>query len=127
MSYCRGSSDNQRSDVYCWGGLSSYNTHVCYYRPKDLEGMPQRPERLSPDTSNEEWDKFEDEDDRVFDLQIKYIAEHGREPSGLPLDGKMYVDETREEFKATLLMLQDVGYHIPQNVFDRIEREMKNE
>lgn len=47
-----------------------------------------------------------------------------REPIGLAYDGQSFLDETPEDFLATLTMLKEAGYTFP---FERIRERLRGE
>lgn len=110
MSYCRWSSDNWDSDVYCYEDVSGgYTTHVAGNRitspvtPLDMANI---------DTS--------------YKQQAKDLKDCTRGDIGLPYDGESYNDSTLEEFRDRLLLLKQAGYHVPDFVFETIEDEIKD-
>lgn len=109
MSYCRFSSDDFTSDVYCFPDIrGGYTTIVAHKRR-----VPGR---------NDRFDDYmaglidETEYERLHELAYEAIA--------LPHAGGSFNDSTLESFKRRLLMLRELGYRVPQSALDRIEREL---
>lgn len=115
MSYCRSSSDNWKSDVYCYGSGDGYITHVSNCRLSTP--APELPEL----------DDDEEEDDAywtLFNKQIQHVNTVEKVEIGLPHDDATFCDKTLTGFRSTLRYLRQLGYRIPQQAFDRIEREL---
>ncbi len=116
MSYCRFSTDDFQCDVYCYEDVSGgWTTHVAGRRtifPGPL------PEPLAPDDWTAE--AFLARHRTVTEMFDR--AKH--ETIGLAHDGADFRDGTLEEFRATLVMLRDAGYRVPEYVFDVIDEEM---
>lgn len=115
MSYCRFSSDDFQSNVYVYEHVhGGYFTHVA--SRKLISDIP----KLSP-PSDKSLDNFV-ESYRAQSAAIK-VAEFA--PIGLPYDDENFVDDTLPELLNRLTMLKEVGYHIPQEAFDRIKAEIE--
>ena len=116
MSYCRWSSDNFKCDVYCYEDvMGGYTTHVANSKP--VGDLPEMPSINMP---KEEWKNKYKEYREAFDKVEN-------EKIGLRHDGETFNDETLEDFLDRLLYLKEVGYHIPDYVFDDIREEIKEE
>lgn len=115
MSYCRWSSDNWRSDVYCYESDQGYMTHVASNRV--VGDIPPWPtfETLKSDVS---------EYMRQYQAMMDFLDTAERAPIGLPHDGESFCDSTPEDFLQTLTMLQEAGYNVPQYAFDTVREEI---
>lgn len=118
MTYCRWSSDNWKSDVYCYEDVSGgWTTHVAGRRR--VGEIPD--------------DRFKDFVDKKIGID-EYMRLHNEHMDamsaselvdiGLRHDGAHFNDSTLEQFRDRLIMLRDVGYHVPAYVFDEIAEEM---
>ena len=121
MSYCRWSSDNWRSDVYCYENVSgAWTTHVAKGRYR--EPIPQEPDLglfdngLSPD----EWMKR-------HQTVMDYLETCGTDPIGLPHDGETFDDENAEAMLERLKMLRGAGYRVPEYVFETLQAEIRED
>lgn len=118
MSYCRWSSENFQCDLYCYQSNEGYVTHVAARRHAVL-----------PTASLEEIVMAEPS--RMAALLDQYNAwsraDHDMVPIGLGYDGRTFTDDTLEEFLATVTILRQTGYRVPDYVFDAIKEEMKDD
>lgn len=139
MSYCRFSSDNWKSDIYCYEGGSHFVTHVASSK-RALPAIPDIPFRWVP-KFGATWN--------IGERKAKYPSElHRRaswfcmriwslwhclhmlsvrivplKPIGLPHDGESFSDETASECADRLESLRAIGYHVPQHAIDRLWEE----
>lgn len=58
---------------------------------------------------------------------MAWLDKATREPIGLAYDGESFHDRDLTSFLATVTMLREAGYNIPQFVFDSIKEEMAEE
>lgn len=122
MSYCRWSSDNWKSDVYCYADVDgTWTTHVASRRR--VGHIPEHPS----------WgDPIDDEWMHQANAHHDAVAASELVPIGLPHDGKTFKDGSPGACWATLVMLKAAGYHVPQYALDALyeearEREPENE
>lgn len=118
MSYCRWSCDSWKSDVYCYFDGTHYVTHVA--RQRVTSPIPPVPD-LNTDVVDDEA------------TMARWMAAHSaqqdalehatRTPIGGPHDGQAFYAATLGEFRALLLRLRGLDYHIPQYALDRIDAE----
>lgn len=109
MSYARFSSDDWRSDVYCYESNSGFELNIATNRYEDLDSVPRV-----------DWDNFQES----YVSQMNAIKNRNHVPIGLPFDGEHYTFGTLEELRDKLLELREVGYNVPQFALDSIEEEM---
>jgi hypothetical protein len=118
MSYCRWSSDNWRSDVYCYACVDgTWTTHVAA-------------NRIAGDLPPSLWDdffaekisakEFADSERQRHDI----IAKAERNPIGLPHDGETFRDAGPAAMKATLLYLRGLGYQVPDFALMALDEEI---
>lgn len=110
MSICRWSSNGGQCDVYSYecehGG---FQTSVAEFR---------RPKRL-PDI---EYDSLESVQVSMKKLKAAQEAPDNQPiPIGGSLDGKHFSDETPEGLMATMRMIADHGYIVPEFVFEAVQ------
>ena len=46
---------------------------------------------------------------------------------GLVHDGETFMETSLSDFMEQMIYLRDIGYHIPDFVFERIEKELKDD
>lgn len=116
MSYCRWSSDNWKCDLYCYEDVNGgWSTHVAGNRI--VGEVPPVDMRLLIEGDAENW-------------QIQYRNQHAfldkckREPITLPHAGESFNDATLESFRNRVSTLKELGYHVPDFVFDEIDEEI---
>lgn len=113
MSYCRWSSDNWMCDVYAYESVEGYVTHVaCNKRTGFITPLDySTSERLT----------------KTYTQQMKDLKNTQFELLNLPYDGETLTDDTLEDFKDTMTGLKNVGYNIPDFVFEIIDEELSQE
>lgn len=144
MSYCRWSSDNFRSDVHVYENVSGYwTTHVAERR-RLIPPIPEFPHRWMPSFGGEYsrherrvvyrscvaricaamfftivagWNRLHDATLRIIPLR----------PLNLPHDGETFNDPSPEECAKTLILLRNLGYHVPQYAIEALRTEAKEE
>jgi hypothetical protein len=118
MSYCRWSSDDYQSDLYCYEDASGgWTTHVAGNR---MVGRPP----------HEDWTLLGKGDEAAAEFWVQHTAqmawletaEHA--PIGLAHDGETFGDPTLEAFRERLLMLRQAGYRFPDYVLEAVDAEM---
>lgn len=140
MSYCRFSSDNWKSDIYCYEHCyGGFITHVAGNR-RAFPAIPDIPLGWVP-RFGAVWSKS--------DLKVAYPSKwhhHASKfcldiwciwhslhmwsvgivplkPIGLPHDGESFSDETPDECADRMESLRLMGYHVPQHAIDRLREE----
>ena len=116
MSYCRWSSQNWTSELYCFEGADSFVTHIAMN--KIVGDVPEEPNILN--TPFREWEAA-----HKAAMDFMETAEHHK--IGLPHDGETFYDPTLEEFLARLLYLKEVGYKFPDYVIEEVKQEIAEE
>lgn len=120
MSYCRWSCDNWKCDVYCYADVAGgYTTHVAGNRI--VSEIPQVPpltrELLTDEAKMSAWMQ-------AHNAQMAALETVERAPITLHYAGESLHDDTLEQFRATLSSLRELGYNVPQFVFDAIDEEI---
>jgi len=116
MSYCRFSSDNYRSDLYCYKDCGGgWTTHVAKVR--FVGEIPELPDFNT--SSAKEYAE-------AMAAQTRAIDGCERVPIGLPHDGEIYNDETLEAFRDRVKSLLALGYRGVPGLVEWIEEEMND-
>lgn len=118
MSYCRWSSMNGMCDVYCYAHINGgYMLHVASNRL--INDPPEMPE----------YD--EDKPNIWLDAHRERMEWYGKEAKrtkiGLSHDGETFSLDTAKQAAATLILLRDEGYNVPQYAIDQLLEEWKEE
>lgn len=131
MSYCRFSSDNWRSDVYCYASNNGYTTHVAGSRiagNMPIVEWPKLGRTYPPNTPLADMDPHDQDEVLRFaeqhKMQMAFIDCAKHVPIDLPHAGDSFDDPDLESFRDRLLMLRELGYSVPQYVFDDIAEEI---
>jgi hypothetical protein len=96
MSYCRFSSENSKSDVYCYQHIDGhYVIHVAEY-------------------------VFNNE---IRNKSFEDIQESDMKPIGLKYDGACFTENTPSKTADRLEMLRAEGYYVPQRAIDILRKE----
>jgi len=140
MSYCRFSSDNFKSDVYCYESCyGGFTIHIAgnkkKYRPIPDIPWSKLPrfgskligrELVYPSKTKEVMAKI------VFGLAMHWHRLHiwsvgviPNVPLNLPHDGETMQADDAGECAKILIMLRDLGYHVPQYAIDTLIEESK--
>lgn len=115
MSYCRWSSNNFKCDVYCYESVHGcFTIHVASNRIVDE--LPPEPFNFI-DLPKEEFSKKCKEHHDALDK-----AKHKK--IGLKYDGQSFDCNTIEDMRNTLVELKQVGYIVPDFVFEIIDEEI---
>lgn len=122
MSYCRWSSDNFKSDVYCYESAQGYVIHVANTRIVDP--LPRNPYDVNDFLNDPLW---------VTLLRNKVwqqaFDKAKREDINLPHAGKTIFSNSPAACALKLMELQVLGYYVPQYAIDTLvdeaEREMQ--
>jgi hypothetical protein len=100
MAYCRWSSDNFKSDIYCYANTGgSYTIHVAHCR------------YVLPNYT-------------MFG-RSKINGATPQEPIGLAFDGRTLDCKNIKETIETLEELKSMGYYVPQAAFIRLRAEQR--
>lgn len=120
MSYCRFSSDDFSSDLYCYQSTDGYVTHVASNR---VQGeIPQVNASLALSGDSGDFKKFIAQ----CRTQQAWLATAGHASIGGPYDGASFYDDTLEEFRDRLVMLRNAGYRFPNSVLEAVEGEIED-
>lgn len=144
MSYCRWSSDNFRSDVYVYENVSGYwTTHVAGRR-RLIPPIPEFPYRWMPKFGGE----YSPAERRVvyptgvarlcaaafFTIVSGWNRLHyaslrviPSRPLNLPHDGETFNDPSPGECAKTLILLRNLGYHVPQFALEALRAEAQEQ
>lgn len=116
MSFCRWSSDNFKSDVYCYENVSgAWTTHVAGNRI--ISPLPDMPGI----------DVLMADQERYAKLHAEHMAALNaaeRESIGLPHDCETFNDAGPAEMAERLKYLQGLGYRVPAHVFEALAEEV---
>lgn len=119
MSYCRFSSDNWKSDVYCWHDVGGwFATHVAARRIVGC--VPQTDWRGFFIDKTITAKQYAHQCRR----QGAWLDKAKRKPIGLPHDGAYFQDRTRAAFLRRLLSLRKAGYHVPDSTIRVVRAEI---
>ena len=117
MSYCRWSSDGYQCPLYCYESETGFITHVATRKP-----IVRCPELMliAGTTKYANWDTYQEwiHTERNDDDYINY---------DLPYDGQTFEDDSLEEMRDRILMLEAAGYEIPEWVIPNITAEIDEE
>lgn len=112
MSYCRFSSDDWKCDIYAYESDMGYEIHVAARRI--VGNVPTLPN--PPEVSGQEWSA-------AYVAQSAFIKTAQREPITLPHAGESFTCPDLESFEARLRMLRELGYNVPDYVFEEIAQD----
>lgn len=118
MSYCRWSTNDFQCDLYCYESDAGFVTHVAGNRIVFTETLPEDIDWGAEDFAMQYVDRW----NKVSDI----IAKSNREEITLPHAGETFTDHTLEEFKQRVQMLKGIGYQVPDDVFERIDEEIRD-
>jgi|SRR5581483_2260507 len=113
MAYCRFSSDNFESDLYCYRSEDGWVTHVAGNRI--VGKVPPLP-ALKEDNV-EEWIN-------AYKAQERFLDTCKMQPIGGPYDNQSFLDKSLDQFYARLLRLRNAGYKVPDWVLKDVYKEM---
>lgn len=120
MAFVRWSSDDGRSDVYCYENVSgAWTTHVAGQKPIGMETRPPDPSLELLKSDPERWQR---EQKALED----WYKDREYEPIGLPHDGETFDDAGPQEMLDRLRHLKSIGYHVPDYVFDVLAEEVRD-
>lgn len=119
MSYCRFSSDNWKSDLYCFEDdvIGGWTTHVARRRRVGIIPYDQFEDFITGKIDTDTYMKLHKiHMDAVEAAQVVDI-DH-------PLAGKSFNDPSLDAFRARVVMLREAGFHVPGDVIDQIDEEI---
>ena len=115
MSYCRFSSDDWQSDIYCYEHVDGFIAiHVAGSR-HIIEDMPPP---IDYESDKKGW----------IERQLKIsdsLDSSKMEPIGLPHDGESYSLKTHQEAADKLKELKKIGYNVPEYAIEALETDHK--
>lgn len=115
MSYCRFSSDNWRSDIYCYESIDGvWEIHVAGNRV--VGDIPPEP---SLNLLKTDVDQFGKEHKAVMDFLDTAV----REPIELPHAGESFTEGTAALAAERLLVLRTIGYNVPDYAIEALRNE----
>ena len=114
MSYCRFSTDDFKSNVYCYKHVNQQYVITVAGLKYDYDTID-----LPPDVHTTD---FEARYNRNLEV-MEILEDEPLEPIGLPHDGEIFYVESLEEMEEKLQELDDMGYYIPQIAYKRINDE----
>jgi hypothetical protein len=116
MSYCRWSSNNWNCDVYCYEHVDNcYATHIAGRKREGIENITKLP---PIDIGNfDAWHIAKEK-------QNSELENYPLVEIGLPYDGESFYDPTLEDMRERLIELKNLGYAVPDFVFNEIEDEL---
>lgn len=114
MSYCRFSSDDFRSDVYCYESATGFIIHVASNRYTPFPEMPE-PVPLTHENVQQYLERHK---------RVRAILDGSpRESIGLSHDGDTLEYDTPGEAADALQRLKDEGYWVPDGTIDALREE----
>lgn len=118
MSYCRFSSDDYQSDVYCYEDCySGFTTHVASRRyVYDRDALPE----VKGEVGSDEWKETYF---ARYEAQMAAVKDAPLVPIGLPHDGAQFTDPDPSSTADRLEMLREAGYVVPQYAIDALREE----
>lgn len=119
MSYCRWSSDQFRSDIYCYESNHGFVIHVAANR---LVSDQPRPECQASNVSIDDprWVELSMND---WSAICAWADAARPEPITLEHAGEQFVEATAGECADRLRQLRELGYHVPQYALDALDEE----
>lgn len=123
MSYCRFSSDEDRSDFYVYNSGDAFTIHVVGSRfAQHPVPRYEFPEEHKVYSSNHGGFTLTPEGAEAW---LKWTEEHYKTvPIDLPHAGETFYCKTEKETIAKLLELEALGYHLPPHAIERLRREI---
>lgn len=117
MSYCRFSSDNWKSDVYCYESEMGIVINVAGSK---IDGIPEIPSWGI--VSAEEYME-------AMKVQSDYMDKHqsARREIGLPYDGQYFLCGSYQQAYEKLVELKEVGYYVPEYAITNMKEDAENE
>jgi len=112
MSYCRFSSDDWKCDICAYESDMGYEIHVAARRI--VGDVPTLPDPLA--VSGQEWSA-------AYVAQLAFIKTARREQITLLHAGESFTCSDLGSFEARLRVLREIGYNVPDYVFEEIAQE----
>lgn len=123
MSYCRWSSDNWKSAIYCYHHCDGYfMIHVAARQYVGETPIPEITEEMCDWSSEPMWGKYEE----TRKAQDVWLDSAKLVKIGLLYDGEDFIEETAAHAACRLEMLRIVGYNVPQEAIDALMMEASN-
>lgn len=126
MSYVRWSSDNYKSDLYCYMGADGFRTHVAGRRRIGIEGLGADPinrlMQVNFDNKAEAAAFAKERSEWMDRLDALPMV-----PIGLPHDGQTIISHSLPEMLKVVLMLQAEGYYVPHWLVPDLCKEIADE
>ena len=113
MAYCKFSSDDYGSDIWCVSENGVYMTRIA-----DMKIDGEVPKLPAPTKDNAE------EYLAAYKRQLDFVSAAERKPIGLPFDGKSFADQDLPSLLQRLRGLRELGYRVPEFALKRIEEEI---
>lgn len=113
MAYCKFSSDDYGSDIWCVPENGAYMTRIADMK---IEGDVPKLPAATKDNAAEYL--------AAYKLQMDYVSTAPRKPIGLPFDGKSFSDSDLSSLLQRLRGLREMGYRVPEFTLRRIEDEI---
>lgn len=118
MSYCRWSSDDFTSDIYCFAHCGGYFAiHVAGNRIAPIEPLPESIPFTPPNLAA--WNARRNEVRRILDASPRVAI-------GLPHDGQSFQEPDASACADRLEYLRGLGYVVPQYAIDALREEAAN-
>lgn len=117
MSYCRFSSDNWKSDIYCYESDMGIVINVAATK---IDGIPEIPS----------WGVVSAEEYmEAVKVQSDYMDNHqsARREIGLPYDGQYFLCGSYQQAYHKLVELKEVGYYVPEYAIANMKEDAENE
>lgn len=111
MSYCRFSSDDWQSDIYCYCG-GNWVVHIAGNRV--VGDIPKTPE-----LTNETIPAYME----AHKAQMAFLGTCERQKIELPHAGESFDYDTAGDCADDLERLRSIGYHVPQYAIDELREE----
>lgn len=119
MSYCRWSSDNFNCDVYAYESCYGvFDIHVA--KSRIVGDVPKVDHNLL-------FEGKADEFMRQNKIQSDFLETCKTEPIGLQYDGESFNEPDLQSFLERMIELKEIGYRIPDYVFDIIKDEINED
>ena len=113
MSYCRWSSDDWSSDIYCYESCNGgWDIHVASNRI--IGDIPK---------SGHLFGKDMDAYMKIHRKQMKFLETAEHKDIGLEYDGEIFNESTPLLAAQRLIELRETGYIVPQYAIDALMRE----
>ncbi len=105
MDYARFSSDNWKSDIHCFADEEDevYRLLIAGKRYSNADTLPS-----------------------TLLEQLDALGERDLVPIGLPYDNRSLAYTDADKLISKLLELREMGYHIPDETFERLNDERRN-